>query len=383
MKKLLLSFLIFGVLILIMTSPLLDTAAIKTHTQSPESLASQAQNFAAPPEGGWLKSLGIIWRYLFAKPADTEPAEPVPVHTLTPAELLAVPNNTVFRLGHSTVLLKLRNEFWITDPVFAERASPFQWFGPRRFHQPPISLEDLPPIKAVILSHDHYDHLDHAAILKLANKTEHFLTPLGVGDRLIDWGIDAAKVQQLDWWQATEIDGVRFIATPAQHFSGRTPFDRNRTLWASWVIVDADRRVFFSGDSGYFDGFKRIGEKYGPFDLTLMETGAYDANWPGVHMQPEQTLQAHIDLQGRRLLPIHNGTFDLAMHAWHEPFDRIVALAAARGVPVSTPQMGEAVSIENAHSGQRWWVDIKTRGSAASEPVGNTTLINEALSEKR
>jgi len=369
-------FLLLGILIAIMTN-LPNTSSIKTHTQSPESRASQSQNFAAPAKGGLLKTLTIAWRFFFDKPVNTQPAQAVPVQTLTRTQLLAAPNNTVFRLGHSTVLLKLHNEFWITDPVFAERASPVQWAGPKRFHQPPISIDELPPIKAVILSHDHYDHLDHAAIMKLADKIEHFLTPLGVGDRLIDWGINPAKVQQLDWWQSTEIDGIRFVATPAQHFSGRSLSDRNSTLWASWVILDADLRVFFSGDSGYFDGFKRIGEKYGPFDLTLMETGAYDVNWPGVHMQPEQTLQAHIDLNGRSLLPIHNGTFDLAMHAWYEPFDRIVALAAARGVPISTPQMGEPVSIRNSHSGQRWWLDVKTRGNAEPAPGGNPAVANK------
>jgi L-ascorbate metabolism protein UlaG (beta-lactamase superfamily) len=371
-------YLFLGILIAIMTNPP-NKSSIKTHSQSPESRASQSQNFAAQPKGSLIKSLGIAWRFFFDKPTNTQPDGPVPVQTLTRTELLAAPNNTIFRLGHSTVLLKLRNEFWITDPVFSERASPVQWAGPRRFHQPPISIEELPPIKGVILSHDHYDHLDHAAILKLAGKTEHFLTSLGVGDRLIDWGINPDKVQQLDWWQSTEVDGIRLVATPAQHFSGRSLFDGNRTLWASWVIVDADLRVFFSGDSGYFDGFKRIGEKFGPFDLTLMETGAYDANWPGVHMQPEQTLQAHIDLKGRWLLPIHNGTFDLAMHAWYEPFDRIVALAAARGVPVSTPQIGEAVSIQHVHSGQRWWLGVKTRSDIKSTPAGNPVAANEQL----
>ena len=372
-------FLLLGVLIAIMNSPMPNLASFKDYAQSAESRASQSQNFAAPPEGGLLKTLSIAWRFIFDKPANTQPAEPVPVQILSRAQLLAAPNNTVFRLGHSTLLLKLHDTFWLTDPVFSERASPFQWMGPQRFHQPPISLDELPPIKAVILSHDHYDHLDHAAILKLANKVEHFLTPLGVGNRLIDWGIDSAKVQQLDWWQSADIEGVRFVATPAQHFSGRSPFDRNRTLWSSWVILDADLRVFFSGDSGYFDGFKRIGEKYGPFDLTLMETGAYDVNWPGVHMQPEETLQAHLDLKGRWLLPIHNGTFDLAMHAWHEPFDRIVALATAQGVPISTPQMGEPVSILQAHSGNRWWMEVKTPGNIESKPAGSPVTANEQL----
>ena len=158
------------------------------------------------------------------------------MQALTRAQLMAAPDKSLFRRGHSTMLLKLHNEFFLTDPVFSERASPVQWAGPARFHKSPISIADLPPIKAVILSHEHYDHLDHASILALAAKTAHFITPLGVGDRLIAWGVDKAKVQQLDWWEATEVHGVKLVATPAQHFSGRSLSDANNTLWASWVI---------------------------------------------------------------------------------------------------------------------------------------------------
>ena len=308
---------------------------------------------AAAP--GWRKALAISWSLLFDKPADSVPAAPVPVVALSAAQLQAAPDGSLYRLGHSTLLMKLQGGFWLTDPVFSERASPLHWLGPKRFHAPPIALEDLPPIEGVILSHDHYDHLDHAAILALALKVRHFITPLGVGDRLIAWGVDAAKVQQRDWWQSVEIGGVQLIATPAQHFSGRSLRDRNRTLWASWVILSGDLRLFFSGDTGYHAGFRSIGERYGPFDVTLVETGAYDPHWPDVHMQPEETLPAHLDLRGRHLLPIHNGTFDLALHAWDDPFERIVQLAEARGVATLTPVMGEAVQLAQPQATSRWW----------------------------
>ncbi|WP_259641245.1 MBL fold metallo-hydrolase, partial [Pseudomonas cannabina] len=192
----------------------------------------------------------------------------------------------------------------------------------------------------------------------LTDKTEHFLAPLGVGDTLIEWGVPAHKVRQLDWWQSTEIEGIEFVATPSQHFSGRTLLDSNRTLWASWVLIDGDQRIFFSGDTGYFNGFKTIGEQYGPFDLTLMETGAYNVQWPQVHMQPEETLQAHLDLRGRWLLPIHNGTFDLAMHAWHEPFDRILALAWEQNVSITTPMMGQPFYVQFPCRGMTWWLGV-------------------------
>lgn len=334
------------------------TAAQRGRALSHTSLQHDGERFrnvAPRPAQGLRKTLSIMWNVLFKKPGGTVPAGALPVDTLTRAELDAAPDRSMFRLGHSTMLMKLRGRFWMTDPVFAERASPFRRLGPKRFHAPPIALDALPPLHGVILSHDHYDHLDRETVLALAETTNMFLTPLGVGDRLIEWGIDARKVRQLDWWQSVAIGGVELTATPAQHFSGRSLFDGNSTLWASWAIVDDDLRVFFSGDTGYFDGFKTIGERLGPFDVTLIETGAYDPQWPYVHMQPEDTVQAHVDLRGDWLLPIHNGTFDLAMHRWHEPFERVTSLGAARGIAVSTPRMGERFDLNAPHRGEKWW----------------------------
>lgn len=349
--------------------PTLSPTAV--HTDAARRHAGKFHNVVPAParDTSLAKSLQLAWKFAFDKPAHTVPMGDIPVQAITAEQLLAAPDASVFRLGHSTLLLKLRGAFWLTDPVFSERASPFQWLGPKRFHQSPISIEDLPPIKGVILSHDHYDHLDYDAVQRLAAKTEHFLTPLGVGDRLIAWGIDGAKVQQRDWWQSAHAGGIEFVATPAQHFSGRGLHDGNQTLWASWVMLADDLRIFFSGDSGYFDGFKAIGDKYGPFDLTMIETGAYDKQWPYVHMQPEETLQAHLDLQGRWLLPIHNGTFDLALHTWHEPFDRITRLAKSQRVNITTPCMGEPLHIAQPHGGRAWWLQVDPSTEPLVEPV--------------
>jgi L-ascorbate metabolism protein UlaG (beta-lactamase superfamily) len=357
MKRILFFTLIFGVLTLMATTILTNNSSA-AHTRSALSLESDLKNPVKVTKGGQLEHARILWDFFFNKPSDTRPSGKIPVQRVTREQLQSAPNGTVYRLGHSTVLMKLADAFWITDPMFSDRASPFQFFGPERFHSPPITIAELPSIKGVIISHDHYDHLDQDSIMKLAGKTEYFLTPLGVGDILIDWGVPAAKVRQLDWWQETKVAGVRLVATPAQHFSGRGLFNRNRTQWASWVIMAPDRRLFFSGDSGYFDGFRKIGATYGPFDMTLLETGAYDANWPGVHMMPEESIQAHIDLQGLSLLPIHNGTFDLSMHSWHDPFDRTVALGEARHISVLTPEMGEPVSIQNTGRGRHWWGSV-------------------------
>ena len=329
---------------------------------SPQSADGKFRNPVPRPPEGLRFMAKVMWDFTFNKPADTVPAVAPEVLPLTRADLEAAPDRSLFRLGHSTVLLKLRGGFWITDLVFAERASPFAWMGPKRFHAPPIALEDLPPLRGVLLSHDHYDHLDRDAVARLADKAEVFLAPLGVGDRLVAWGVPAQKVRQFDWWQETQIDGLRLVATPTQHFSGRGLFDRDRTLWASWVLIDpptgegdAGLRLFFSGDSGYFDGFREIGRRFGPFDVAMLETGAYDPKWAYVHMQPEETVQAHADLRARVLVPIHNGTFDLAMHPWTDPFERVSALAADRGIPLATPRMGERVDLAAPQATQAWW----------------------------
>lgn len=280
----------------------------------------------------------------------------IPVLPLSADLLNQDKSDAVYRLGHSTILLRIDQDLILLDPVFSDRASPVQWMGPKRFHQPPISIEQIPNIKAVIISHDHYDHLDKQAIIALNDKVEHFITPLKVGQHLRDWGVDESKIIELDWWQSTQIETLTITATPSQHFSGRGLFDKDETLWASWVVKGWESKVYFSGDSGYFNGFKEIGERLGPFNLTLIETGAYNELWPEIHMFPEQSLQAHIDLKGEAMLPIHNGTFDLSLHNWYEPLQRISELAAEQNINLLTPMFGESVHLQTPTRTTNWWL---------------------------
>ncbi len=331
---------------------------LPAYTQSAQFRGERFSNVIPRPERGLREGAGLWFDFLFNKPDGTVPNRVIPVRKMTPVDLQAAADKSVWRLGHSSLLFKLNGKFWLTDPVFSERASPVQWYGPKRWHPPPIAIAELPPIEAVILSHDHYDHLDHDAILELHGKVAHFVAPLGVGARIVDWGVPAAKVQEFDWWQETQVDGLRLVATPAQHFSGRSLSDGNSTLWCSWVIRGEGFNLFFSGDSGYFDGFKEIGRRYGPFDMAFLETGAYDKRWEYVHMLPEQTTQAFRDLNAKWLFPIHNGTFDLAMHPWADPFEQITRLAGEQGIALTTPVMGEHLELLAPHTGSTWWRNL-------------------------
>jgi L-ascorbate metabolism protein UlaG (beta-lactamase superfamily) len=303
----------------------------------------------------------IWWRFATETKTGTVPVDPIPVRALTRAALDALDSDAshVVRLGHSSHLLKLRGKYWLIDPVFSERASPVQWAGPKRFHPPPIALADLPPIEGLILSHDHYDHLDKDTIEALALKVQRYFVPTGVGARLQAMQVPAARIQEFGWWQSASHAGVELTAAPAQHFSGRGLNDRNATLWASWLIVSGADRIFYSGDSGYFPGFREIGERVGRIDLALMENGAYDKDWPAVHMTPEQSIRAFQDLRARTLYSVHNSTFDLAFHPWREPLDRLAALAAARGIDLATPVIGEVLTVGKPRVNELWWAKLR------------------------
>jgi L-ascorbate metabolism protein UlaG (beta-lactamase superfamily) len=260
--------------------------------------------------------------------------------------------------GHSTALIEIEGRRVLLDPVWSDRCSPSQLAGPRRLHEPPVPLHDLPRIDAVVISHDHYDHLDMATVQHLA--AEHpavFVVPLGVGAHLERWGVPDARIAELDWHESTLVDGVELVATPARHFSGRG-FSRDDTLWASWVIKGPTRKVFYSGDTGYFPGFAAVGEQHGPFDATLVQVGAYGGDWPDIHMVPENGVATHLDVRGGLMIPVHWATFDLATHGWSEPAERTWREAKARGVRLAIPRPGERVDVDAPPEIDAWWQQV-------------------------
>jgi L-ascorbate metabolism protein UlaG (beta-lactamase superfamily) len=311
------------------------------------------------PVGATLK--GSPWptlgEYFFAKQQRVPPA-PLPLDD--PRAVWRHPPATRLRvtwLGHSTVLLEIDGARVLTDPVFGERVSPLSFAGPKRFHPVPAQIHELPRLDAVLVSHDHYDHLCYASIRELARLDVPFITSLGVGARLEAWGVPASRIVELDWWEEHVLAGGRlsFTATPSQHFSGRGPLDRNATAWSGWVIRGDRHRLFFSGDTGLTEEFREVGRRLGPFDLVMLEIGAFHPSWGDIHLGPENALKALAMLGGGTLLPVHWGTFNLALHAWDEPAETLWQLAKVGGARLLTPRLGAPIEPGLVDEPRAWW----------------------------
>ena len=299
-----------------------------------------------------------------------------PLPSLDPLGAWAKPPDTGLRatwLGHSTVLVEIDGLRVLTDPVWGPRASPSRLAGPKRFQPVPVRLSALPPIDLVLVSHDHYDHLDYPTIRELAKGKVPFVTSLGVGAHLEAWGVAPARITELDWWQTHTLPGseLSVTAAPSQHFSGRGLKDRNATLWSSLVIRTPKHAVFFSGDTGLTSEYTTIRERCGPFDLVMLEVGAFHPTWGDIHLGPERALEALALLGGGAFLPVHWGTFSLALHDWDEPAETLLALGPKQGVQLVMPRLGEAVEPSRVETVTPWWrgVDARGRGQAhAAEP---------------
>lgn len=319
------------------------------------------QNTIPTSEGGFGIMLPMLREYIKNK------AETVPKKTLGPfktdAGVYQTPPADGLRItwiGHSSLIIEIDGIRILTDPVWSQRVSFTQAMGPKRFFQAPLALTDLPPIDVVICSHDHYDHLDEATIRFLGGKDIPFITSLGVGKYLASWGIKPELINELDWGDTINIKDLTITSCPSRHFSGRGITHRNETLWASFVIKGPQHNIYFGADSGWSPDFEKVGEAYGPFDLTLLEIGAYGKYWPDIHMGPDHASNAHIALKGKVMMPIHWGTFNLALHAWYEPIERLVEYGKQKNIDLFLPEPGRPTDVITFNS--NWWKKYMSGG---------------------
>lgn len=261
--------------------------------------------------------------------------------------------------GHSSLLLQMHGMNILIDPVFSERSSPVSFVGNKRFSHPPVKVKDLPHIDLMVISHDHYDHMDHNVIKEIDEKVDRYIVPLGVENHLERWRVDENKIQNMAWWEEVTVNGLTIGCTPARHYSGRSLDDQFATLWASWVFRDEHHQIFESGDSGYGGQYKKIHDKYGDFDLVMTDCAQYDVNWPEVHMFPEEAVQAAKTLGAEKAMPVHWGAFSLAYHPWDDSAERFVAAGEKNGLRIVTPRIGETMNVDDTDTGtDRWWRDI-------------------------
>ena len=323
--------------------------------QSPQWKDGAFENPQPLVNDGWLMLKG-----LFNASPDASPKTPVPLEKVDPKLFETAPASglRVTWLGHSTTLVEIDGQRVLTDPIWSDRVSPISWAGPKRWYAPPIALKDLPPIDAVVVSHDHYDHLDYGTMVALKDMNVAFVVPLGVGAHLEYRGVPAAKITELDWWESKKVGALEITATPSRHASGRVLFDMNAKLWAGYALVGPKHRVYYSGDTGLFPAMKEIGSRLGPFDLTMIEVGQYHRAWPDWHIGPEQAVEGHQWTNGKVFLPVHWGLFTLAYHGWTEPVERALAAAKLAQATAFSSKPGQSVEPEVALPNERWWPEV-------------------------
>lgn len=334
-----------------------STEDIKRYEQSGHYKDGAFQNLSNTKMDMSMKDMAdVTYKFLFGKGDKTPDQEP-PMQKVDSMTLAQSDDDFSFMwFGHSTFFIKMGGKNILIDPMFSEVPAPHPSLGGKRFQKDlPTDIDKLPEIDYVFISHDHYDHLDYNSIQRIKNKVKKYYVPLGVGAHLKEWGVATNQIEEFNWWDEQEIDSLNIAFTPARHFSGRGLNNRFSTLWGSWVIQSKEKNIFFSGDSGYDTHFAEIGEKYGPFDLAFMECGQYNELWNEIHMMPEETAIAAKDVKAKVMMPIHWGSFSLAMHAWTDPIVRVKNKADELNIPLIAPMVGEYVSDLERLSEKAWW----------------------------
>jgi L-ascorbate metabolism protein UlaG (beta-lactamase superfamily) len=305
------------------------------------------------------KGMSVMWDFMRGVP-NGRPDFEIPVEKIDSLTIVKnVSQTKLIWFGHSAFLLQIDGKNILLDPMLGEVPAPHPWLGSKRFNkQLPIEIEQLPQIDAILISHDHYDHLDYGSIQKLKGKTKQFYVPLGVGAHFLAWGVPAESIHEFNWWDEIQHEDLKIAFAPARHFSGRGLTNRNSTLWGSWIITGQTHNIYFSGDGGYGPHFKEIGAKYGPFDFAMLECGQYNPNWVQIHMMPEETAQAAVDVQAKLMMPIHWGAFTLALHSWTDPIERVTKKAAELNMPLIAPKIGQPIHVGlPAPLLEEWWVN--------------------------
>ena len=325
--------------------------------ESPQWNGETFQNPERVPDVEWWPSLKMFWNYFFNKSEGFIPDPPLPAEPFDISRWNGQRDIQFAWLGHTTFLIKVDDKVILTDPMFSQRAGSFGWVSPKRYSKTPGSTGSLPLVDVVLITHNHPDHLDEDSIKALIPKTSYFITPLGVGELLEEWGVPHRKIFELDWWQAKSIDGLTITAAPAKHTSERGIFDKNMTLWASYGIRGKNQNLYLSGDSGWFKGLYEIGERLGPFDVTFFEIGAYSdlKGQMEVHYSPEQAVKAHQAVRGKLIVPSGWGTFDLGLFPWYEPIERFLIKTNQAGIDYLTPKIGGVVIPGKRGGHGVWW----------------------------
>jgi L-ascorbate metabolism protein UlaG (beta-lactamase superfamily) len=336
----------------------LEPASLEPYQDSKQFNGTLFSNATAHPRNTSFSTMDWLQEVLFSD-AQMRPDRPVEILPVTQQTLLEPTKETrIVWFGHSTFLMQVGQMNLLFDPMLTSTPAPHPMLAGSRYSEKlPISIEDLPEIDAVLVSHDHYDHLDMVSIKKLAAKVGHFYVPLGLGLHLQQWGIDTERITELDWWQTASLGSSEFTLTPAEHFSGRRFDTRNKTLWGGWVVENQSQRIFFSGDSGYGPHFKEVGRRFGEIDIAFLDTGQYNRRWARVHMTPEQGVQAAIDAKAKVMMPIHWGAFTLSLHDWNEPPERALTEAKRLGQAIVVPQIGEMMQLNQLKQPSGWWRD--------------------------